>query len=99
MVGELPKITSSGGRPGTGSKSLEVGVAVQVIFVLYEVPTVDLKIERSFIASRSEFHTPRRMIARCWRSAPPDKNGAELSIRSNTLPPFLSIFDGRYAIV
>jgi hypothetical protein len=90
---------SSGGRPGIGSRSLEVGVAVQVIFVLYAMPTVDRKIERCFIASRSEFHTPRRKNARCCRAALPGRNGDELSIRFNTRFLFLSIFDGRYAIV
>lgn len=33
MTADFPKIASSGGRPGIGSRSLEVGVAVQVIAV------------------------------------------------------------------
>src|SRR5882762_1434084 len=64
-----------------------------------QLPMVARGSEGSFIASRCDFHTPHRKIGRCSRAAFPDKNGPELSIRSHTQFPFLSIFDGRYAVV
>jgi hypothetical protein len=80
MAEELPKITSSGGRGGIGSRSSVVGVAVHVIVVTYSMPTFARGSEGRFIGSRCDLHAPHRLIARCWRSARPDKNGAELSI-------------------
>jgi hypothetical protein len=49
------------------------------------MPMVARGSEGRSIGGRCNFPTLRRMIAMCWPCAPPEKNGAELSIRISML--------------